>query len=106
MSLLSYQDARPWIRSIKTRVAGREMPPWFLDKTVGVQKFINDASLSDEQIDPIVRWVDAGAPMGRRGRSAAGAAVAERRRVLSGGACWSARFDRQSSRLDDAGAGA
>jgi len=64
MPLQSYQDARPWIRSIKARVAGREMPPWSLDKTVGVQKFINDASLTDEQIDLIVRWVDAGAPMG------------------------------------------
>ena len=64
MPLQSYQDARPWIRSIKARVAGREMPPWALDKTVGVQKFINDASLTDEQIDLIVRWVDAGAPMG------------------------------------------
>ena len=28
MSLLTYQDARPWARSIKTKVAGREMPPW------------------------------------------------------------------------------
>jgi hypothetical protein len=64
MSLVSYEDARPWVRSIKARVANREMPPWHLDKTVGIQKFINDASLSDQQIDTIVRWVDAGAPRG------------------------------------------
>src|SRR6476646_4120370 len=64
MSLKTYADVRPWARSIKTRVAGRQMPPWHIDKTVGIQKFKNDRSLSDEQIDTIVRWVDAGAPQG------------------------------------------
>src|SRR5262245_6961371 len=64
MSLLTFEDARPWVRSIRTRVASREMPPWHLDKTVGIQQFINDASLTDQQIDTIVRWVDAGAPRG------------------------------------------
>jgi len=64
MSLLTYQDARPWARSIKERVSRREMPPWHLDKTVGIQKFKNDNSLTDAQIDTIVAWVDAGAPMG------------------------------------------
>ena len=61
MSLLTYEDARPWARSIKTRVTARQMPPWHIDKTVGIQQFKNDRSLSDEQIDTIVRWVDAGA---------------------------------------------
>jgi hypothetical protein len=64
MSLVSYQDARPWARSIRDRVSRREMPPWHLDKTVGIQKFKNDNSLSDEQIDTIVAWADGGAPMG------------------------------------------
>jgi mono/diheme cytochrome c family protein len=64
MSLLTYQEARPWARSIKERVSTRQMPPWHIDKTVGVQKFKNDMSLSDEQIDKIVAWVDQGAPMG------------------------------------------
>src|SRR5690349_13565209 len=64
MSLITYQDARPWARSIKERVATRQMPPWHIDKSVGVQKFKNDMSLSDEQIETIVKWVDAGAPMG------------------------------------------
>jgi hypothetical protein len=40
------------------------MPPWHIDKSVGMQHFQNDRSLSDAQIDTIVRWVDAGAPMG------------------------------------------
>jgi hypothetical protein len=64
MSLVTYEEVRPWIRSVKARVASREMPPWHLDKGVGIQKFINDGSLSDAQIDTIVRWVDAGAPRG------------------------------------------
>jgi hypothetical protein len=64
MSLESYQSARPWARSIKERVVKRQMPPWHLDKSVGIQKFKNDASLSDEQIASIVKWVDSGAPQG------------------------------------------
>ena len=64
MSLITYQDARPWARSISERVASQQMPPWHIDKSVGVQEFKNDMSLSESQIDTIVRWVDAGAPMG------------------------------------------
>ncbi len=64
MALRTYQEVRPWLRAIRNRVASREMPPWHLDKTVGVQKFINDASLTSAQIDTIVRWVDAGGPPG------------------------------------------
>ena len=64
MSLLTYEESRPWARAIRARVAAREMPPWFLDRTVGIQQFINDASLSDAEIDVVVRWVDAGAPPG------------------------------------------
>jgi hypothetical protein len=64
MSLITFQDARPWARSIKDRVSTRQMPPWHIDPSVGVQKFKNDMSLSQEQIETIVRWVDAGAPQG------------------------------------------
>jgi mono/diheme cytochrome c family protein len=64
MSLVTYQQARPWARSIKDRVARKQMPPWHIDQSVGVQKFKNDMSLSDAQIETIVKWVDAGAPQG------------------------------------------
>src|SRR5712671_640183 len=64
MSLITFQDARPWARSIKERVAARQMPPWHVDRSVGVQKFKNDMSLSDEQVDTIVKWVDGGAVQG------------------------------------------
>ncbi len=64
MSLVTYQEARPWARSIKDRVAARQMPPWHVDRTVGIQAFKNDRSLTDAEIDTVVRWVDAGAPRG------------------------------------------
>jgi hypothetical protein len=64
MSLVTFEETRPWVRSIKTRVASRQMPPWHIDKTIGIQKFQNDRSLTDTQIDTIVKWVDAGAPKG------------------------------------------
>ena len=64
MSLRTYEEARPWARSIKTRVAARQMPPWHIDKTIGIQEFANDRSLTDQELDTVVRWVDAGAPKG------------------------------------------
>ena len=64
MALLSYSDVRPWARAIKARTAARTMPPWFIEKEVGVQAFKDDPSLSDEEIAMIGRWVDAGAPRG------------------------------------------
>jgi hypothetical protein len=64
MSLVTYDETRPWARAIKQRVVTRQMPPWHIDKTIGVTKFKNDFSLTDEQIQMISRWVDAGAPQG------------------------------------------
>ena len=46
MSLVTYEETRPWAKSIKQRVVTRSMPPWHLDKTVGIQQFQNDISLS------------------------------------------------------------
>jgi hypothetical protein len=64
MSLMTYQEVRPWAKSIRARVSARQMPPWHIDKSVGVQQFKNDISLSDEQIDTIVNWIDQGALQG------------------------------------------
>src|ERR1700686_1179884 len=61
-SLVTYEDARPWARSIKQKVESRYMPPWHLDRTVG--QYDPDPSLSDAQIALIARWVDQGAPQG------------------------------------------
>ena len=64
MSLVTYKEARPWAKAIKDRVIRRQMPPWFLDKTIGIQKYKNDPSLSDADLATIVKWVDEGAPEG------------------------------------------
>lgn len=62
MSLLSFKEVRPWAKSIRQKVALRQMPPWFADPHIGV--FSNDARLSQKDIDTIVGWVDAGAVEG------------------------------------------
>ena len=64
MSLLTYEEARPWARSIRAKVATRAMPPWFIDPNVGLNRFKDDRSLSPAEIDTIVRWVDGGAVRG------------------------------------------
>lgn len=68
MPLLTYEQVRPWARAIKDRVSrgphGGVMPPWFVEKDIGIQKFKDDPSLSDEEIARIVKWVDNGAPRG------------------------------------------
>jgi mono/diheme cytochrome c family protein len=64
MSLMTYDDVRPWAKAIKARVESREMPPWHIDRNIGIQKFKNDPSLSDEEIETIVKWVDSNAPRG------------------------------------------
>ena len=62
MSLVSYDDARPWARSIKQRVSARTMPPWGADSPHGL--FKNDPRLTEEEVATIVAWVDGGAPKG------------------------------------------
>jgi hypothetical protein len=62
MSLMTYDDVRPWARAIKQRVVKREMPPWSADRAHGT--FKNDPSLSQKDIDTIAAWVDGGAPRG------------------------------------------
>jgi mono/diheme cytochrome c family protein len=64
MSLRTYEEARPWARSIRARVESRQMPPWHIDRTVGIQSFKNDRSLSDEQVATVLTWIDSGAPKG------------------------------------------
>jgi hypothetical protein len=62
MSLVTFRDARPWARAMKTKVESRQMPPWFADPAHG--QFANDRSLSPREIETIARWADAGAPEG------------------------------------------
>jgi hypothetical protein len=62
MSLLTYENARPWAKAMKAAVSSRKMPPWFADRESG--HFSNDPSLKQEEIDTIVQWVDGGAAQG------------------------------------------
>ena len=64
MSLTTYAEVRPWARAIRTKVVAGDMPPWHMSKTTGIQNFVNDISLTADELDTIVRWVDAGAPLG------------------------------------------
>jgi len=62
MSLVKFDEARPWAKSIRNRVSTRTMPPWGADPTHGV--FKNDPRLTDKEIATILAWVDGGAPKG------------------------------------------
>ena len=64
MSLLNYEEVRPWAPLISYKVQKGEMPPWHLDKTIGIQAYKNDISLSAQQIADIISWAEMGAPQG------------------------------------------
>ena len=64
MSLETFEQAKVWAPRIKYNVNRRVMPPWHLDPTIGIQEYKNDYSLSEDNIDTLVAWVDAGAPEG------------------------------------------
>jgi hypothetical protein len=62
MPLLTYEQARPWARAIKTATLSRQMPPWFADPGYG--HFANERRLGAREVEAIAAWVDAGAPRG------------------------------------------
>src|SRR5262249_24124562 len=68
MALTTYEVVRPWARAIRQRTGigphAGVMPPWYVEKNLGIQQFQNDPSLSDEEIALIAKWADAGAPRG------------------------------------------
>lgn len=61
-SMMSYQETRPWARAMRQEVLTKRMPPWYADPHYG--SFSNDKTLTEEQIQTIVAWADAGAPEG------------------------------------------
>lgn len=62
MPLRTYSEVRPWAKAIQQAVVSRRMPPWNADRTIG--KFHNDPSLTQQEIDKVSAWVNAGAPEG------------------------------------------
>jgi hypothetical protein len=68
MSLMTYEDVRPFARAIKSRISlgphRGVMPPWYIEKNIGIQEFKDDPSLSAEEITKVAKWVDNGSPLG------------------------------------------
>ena len=68
MALSTYEEVRPYARAIKRRTGigphAGVMPPWYMEKNIGIQSFKSDPSLSDEEIAKIAKWADSGAPRG------------------------------------------
>jgi hypothetical protein len=65
MSLMTYDEVRPWAPVIQERTAIRDrmgaMPPFFVEKDIGITEFKDDPSLSDEELALIQAWVANGA---------------------------------------------
>ena len=68
MSLETYEVARAYAPLIKYKTGLRDvagaMPPWYVEKDIGIQQFKNDMSLTDEEVATIAAWADNGAPQG------------------------------------------
>jgi hypothetical protein len=62
MSLVKYEEARPWARAIREKVIGREMPPFHASGTIG--RYQGDPRLTAEEIATITGWVDGGSLQG------------------------------------------
>ncbi len=70
MPLTTYEEVRPWARSIKARTGigpkAGVMPPWYVERNIGIQEYKNDPSLTELEIAMIAKWADSGAPLGNR----------------------------------------
>ena len=68
MSLTTYEEVRPWARAIKQRTGigphAGVMPPWYMEKNIGIQKYKDDPSLSAAEVAKVAKWADNGAPRG------------------------------------------
>jgi len=62
MPLLTYQEARPWAKAIRSAVLSGKMPPWQANPHYG--KFSNDLSMTKAEKDALVAWIDSGASEG------------------------------------------
>ncbi len=79
MALMTYEQARPWAKAIRTSVITGKMPPWTADPHYG--KFTNDLSLSPAEKQTLVAWVDGGAPEGNEADAPKPAAFTEGWRI-------------------------
>src|SRR5215510_6738776 len=62
MSLRTYEEVRPWARAIKQRTGigphAGVMPPWYMEKNIGIQKYKDDPSLSSKEVALVAKWAD------------------------------------------------
>jgi len=63
MAFTKYEETRPWAKAMAKQVAERAMPPWHASPAQHGQ-FNNERTLTQEQIDTIVRWAETGAARG------------------------------------------
>jgi hypothetical protein len=66
MALLTYDDAKSYAQEMREYLSTRVMPPWHVDRTVGVKEFKNDRGLSEDQLNTMLRWIDGGMPFGKK----------------------------------------
>ena len=68
MSLTTYEEVRPWARAIKQRTGigphAGVMPPWYMEKNIGIQRYKDDPSLSAVEVAMVAKWADSGAARG------------------------------------------
>lgn len=68
MPLVSFDQVAPFAGLIEYKTAIRDragaMPPWYVEKGVGIQEFKNDVSLTDAEIAAISAWARSGTPQG------------------------------------------
>src|SRR5256886_5455608 len=68
MSLITYEDVRPWAKALKQRTGvgprAGVMPPWYVEKNIGIQHYKDDPSLSAAETATIAKWADSGVPKG------------------------------------------
>src|SRR5687767_12814377 len=62
MSLMTYEEARPWAKSIRDEVSDGTMPPWHADAPAG--SFHNERRLTDAEKETLTKWANGGAPKG------------------------------------------
>ena len=68
MPLVTYEEVAPFAGLIEFKTGLRDragaMPPWYVEKNLGIQRFKDDPSLSDEEIAAISTWARSGTPRG------------------------------------------
>ena len=68
MPLVTYDQVAPYAGLIEYKTGLRDragaMPPWYMEKNIGIQDYKNDPSLTDEELAAISTWARSGTPKG------------------------------------------